>query len=97
MRVVWLQQGETMLSVGAGGDLERQSESLLGLAVAWSFFSLGKKASERTHDTENISGVNLFPFNMHTEPRSVLVLKLFHLLYLTFYSPPSCFFSCLFS
>lgn len=35
-----------MLSVGAGGDLERQSESLLGLAVAWRFFSLGKKASE---------------------------------------------------
>lgn len=35
-----------MLNVGAGGDLERQSESLLGLAVAWSFFSLGKKASE---------------------------------------------------
>lgn len=84
-----------MLNVGAGGDLERQSESLLGLAVAWSFFSLGKKASEQTHDTENISGVNLF--NMHTEPHSVLVLKLFHLLYLTFYSPPSCFFSCLFS
>lgn len=85
-----------MPNAGAGGDLERQSESLLGLAVAWSFFSLGKRVSEQTHDTENISGVNLFKFNMHTAPHSVLLLKLSLTLF-NFLQSTILFFSPLFS